>query len=188
MRHEFFTIVFLVGGAGLTITNAIASDRQVDVAVLTGKKADVWPCYLNSQGVIIKQKLAKAGEPVGFLNPADYGVKFVANSVVTSRRMLERQPETARRFAAALMAAWEAAVNPANESKAMQALLKYDKTTAADLQKDQLAATRPLIKPTPDTKIGTIDVAAWKQTEAIMLKQKQIAKSVQVERVLKPIQ
>jgi len=161
---------------------------RYDLTPFYQKKADLWPCYLNSQGVIIRQKLEKAGEPVAFLNPADFGIKFVANSVVTAQRMLEEQPETVRRFVTALMAAWEAAVNPTHEAGAMQTLLKYDKTTAADLQKVQLEATRPLIKPTPDTKVGAIDVAAWKQTEEIMLRQKQIANPVHVERVLKPFQ
>ena len=161
---------------------------RYDLTPFYQKKADIWPCYLNSQGVIIKQKLEKAGEPVAFLNPADFGVKFVANSVVTSQRMLKRQPETVRRFVVSLMAAWEAALSPANEPKAMQTLLKYDKNTAADMQKIQLDATRPLIKPTADTKVGTFDVGAWKQTEAIMLKQKQISKPVHIEKVLKQIQ
>ena len=161
---------------------------RYDLTPFYQEKAEIWPCYLNSQGVIIKQKLEKAGESVAFLNPADFGVKFVANSVVTSQRMLAEQPETVKRFVTALMAAWEDAIRPANESKAMQTLLKYDKTTAADLQKIQLEATRPLIKPTADTRIGTIDVEAWKQTEAIMLKQKQIAGPVHVETVLKAVQ
>jgi len=161
---------------------------RYDLTPFYQEKAEIWPCYLNSQGVIIKQKLEKAGESVAFLNPADFGVKFVANSVVTSQRMLAEQPGKVKRFVTALMAAWEAAIGPANESKAMQTLLKYDKTTAADLQKIQLEATRPLIKPTADTRIGTIDVEAWKQTEAIMLKQKQIAGPVHVETVLKAVQ
>ncbi len=75
-----------------------------------------------------------------------------------------------------------------NEKKAMNTLLKFDKNTAPDLQRDQLAATRPLTKPTPDTRIGTFDVDAWKQTEAIMLEQKQISKPVHIEKVLKNVQ
>ncbi len=160
---------------------------RYDLTPFYQKKADLWPCYLNSQGVILKQKLAKEGESVAFLNPADYGVKFVANSVVTSRQMMTDQPAVVKKFVATLMAAWEASLAPGNQKKALDTLLKFDKNTAPDIQQLQLAATLPLIKPTTDTRIGTIDVEAWKQTEAIMLKQKQIQKAVQVEKLLHPL-
>ena len=157
---------------------------RYDLTPFYQKKTDLWPCYLNSQGVILKQKLAKEGESVAFFNPADYGVKFVANSVVTSRQMLKERPAVARKFVEALMAAWEASLDPDNQKKATDTLLKFDKNTAPDIQLLQLEATRPLIKPSPDTRIGDIDVDAWKQTETIMLMQKQILKAVHVENAL----
>jgi len=160
---------------------------RYDLTPFYQKKTDVWPCYINSQGPILKQKLEKEGEPVAFLNPADYGVKFVANSVVTSRRMAEDHGDTVKKFTLALMAAWEASVDPANEKKALETLLKFDKNTAPELQKAQLEATRPLIKPSEKVKVGSIDVDAWKQTEQIMLTQKQIATPVHVEKVLMPL-
>jgi len=161
---------------------------RYDLTPFYQKKTDLWPCYLNSQGVILKQKLAKEGESVAFFNPADYGVRFVANSVVTSRQMLKERPAVVESFIGALMAAWEASLLPANEPKAMETLLKYDKNTAADIQLLQLEATRVLIKPSPEIRVGAIDMDAWKQTEAIMLKQKQIRKAVSVEKALYPLQ
>ena len=159
---------------------------RYDLTPFYQKKTDLWPCYLNSQGVILKQKLEKEGESVAFFNPADHGVRFVANSVITSQQMLKERPATVQKFVASLMAAWEASLNPLSQKKAMDTLLKFDKNTAPDIQLLQLAATRPLIKPLPDTRIGAIDVDAWKQTEAIMLKQKQVLKPVHVENVLHP--
>jgi hypothetical protein len=41
--------------------------------------------------------------------------------------------------------------------------------------------------PVAGLPFGKIDVAAWKQTEDIMLSQKLIPKSVQVESLLKPV-
>ena len=177
----------LLAKAGLSEGTYTPYSVRYDLTPFYQKKADVWPCYLNSQGVILKQKLAKAGESVAFLNPADHGVRFVANSVVTSERTLRTDAAGVRAFAAALMAAWEASIDPANEKKALETLGKYDPNTAADIRAKQLAATRPLVKPTPGTRIGTIDAAAWKQTEQIMVDQGQIAGPVHVERVLKPM-
>jgi NitT/TauT family transport system substrate-binding protein len=102
--------------------------------------------------------------------------------------MVKERPATVKKFIEALMAAWEASLNPANQQKTMETLLKFDKNTAPDIQLLQLEATRPLIKPSPRTRIGAIDADAWKQTEAIMLKQQQIRKAVHVEKVLYPVQ
>lgn len=176
----------LMAKANITDNDIKIYSVRYDLTPFYQKKADVWPCYLNSQGVILKQKLNEAGEQVAFLNPADYGVKFVANSVITSAEILKKDPDLVERFVGALMEGWKASLDPANEDKAMMTLRKYEKGTAEDIQIKQLAATRPLIQPTPDTKIGTIDVDAWKQTEQIMLKGKQISKSVNVVNSLKP--
>ena len=47
-------------------------------------KVDFWPLYINAQAPIIGAKLKKAGESYSFVGPADFGIQFVANSVVTS--------------------------------------------------------------------------------------------------------
>ena len=57
-------------------------------------QVDFWPLYLNAQAVIIGEKLEKAGEKYAFMSPDELGVRFVANSVVTTREMLEKRPET----------------------------------------------------------------------------------------------
>ena len=158
---------------------------RYDLTPFYQKKADIWPCYLNTQGVILKEKLGNEGEAVAFFNPAEYGVKFVANSVITSARMLQKDPDNVKKFTAALMEGWRESLDPANETKVLEVLKQADKNTDPRIQKMQLVATRKLIQPTPDFKIGTIDVDAWKQTEQIMLNQKQIPKPVHVEKILK---
>lgn len=176
----------LLAQAGISEGDYTPYSVRYDLTPFYQKKTDLWPCYLNSQGVIFKQKLEREGESVGFLNPADYGVQFVANSVVTSRQMIKERPEIVRKFVTALMAAWEASLDPVNREKTMATLLKFDKNTAPDIQLLQLEATRPLIKPSPKIRVGTIDTEAWKQTEAIMLKQKQIRQPVNIEAALHP--
>jgi len=176
----------LLAKAGISDDEVNLFSVRYDFTPFYQKKVDVWPCYLNSQGVILKAKLNKEGEAVAFFNPADFGVKFVANSVVTSARIMEKQPDMVKRFVEALSRGWRTSLEPANEKKALETLKQYDKETAPEIQQMQLAATRNLILPAPEIKIGAIDVDAWKQTEAIMLKQKQIEKPVHVENILKP--
>lgn len=149
-------------------------------------KVDLWPVYVNAQGIIIQEKLEKAGEKVGFFNPDAFGVKFVANSVLSSQKMFSEQPDIVNKFRKALIEGWEAAVAPENNEKAVAVLRRFDKDTPVEIIRRQLAATRGLIKPGPESIVGSIDISAWEQTEQIMLDQKQIAGPVHLDKILKP--
>ena len=46
------------------------------------------------------------------------GIRFVANSVVTTRKMLEERPETVKNFTRALLHGWQEVLKPANAEKA----------------------------------------------------------------------
>ena len=150
-------------------------------------KVDLWPLYRNAQAPIIGEKLRKAGEKFDLMSPTKLGVQFVANSVVTTQKMLEERPETVKRFIKALLEAWREALDPENKDKAIETVLKYNQETPEEIVRKQLPATRNLMLPEPDFKFGKIDVAAWKQTEQIMLAQKLIAKPVQIENKLNPV-
>jgi len=150
-------------------------------------KVDLWPLYRNAQAPIIGAKLQKAGERFDLMDPSKMGIRFVANSVITTRKMLEERPDTVKRFTRALLQGWREALAPDKEAQAIKLLLKYDKDTPEEIVRQQLPATRILMMPTPDFEFGKIDTAAWKQTEEIMLSQKLIPGPVYVEKLLKPI-
>jgi len=171
----------LFAKAGITKKDVTITGVRFDFTPFFMRKVDVWPVYRNSQGVILKDKLAREGEGVYFFNPADFGVNFVANSVVTSEAMMKNNPDLVEKFLNALLKGWEDAVDPAKEAETLEAIKKLDKGTNDAIRKNQLSVTRSLIKPSVSIKIGTIDIAAWKQTEEMMLKEKQIKKSVNIE-------
>ena len=150
-------------------------------------KVDFWPLYRNAQAPIIGAKLQKAGERFDLMDPSKMGIRFVANSVVTTRKMLEERPETVKKFTRALLQGWREVLQPNNEEKAIDIVLKYNKETPEKIVRQQLSATRTLMMPTPDFEFGKIDTAAWRQTEEIMLSQKLIPVPVYVEKLLKPI-
>ena len=148
-------------------------------------EVDLWPLYRNAQAPIIGEKLHQAGERFDLMSPSRLGIRFVANSVITTQKMLAERPETVKRFMKALMQAWREAMLPENSDKAIATVLKYNQETPADIVKKQLPATRILMLPGPDSEFGKIDVEAWKQTEQIMLDQKLIDVPVQIEKRLK---
>ncbi len=148
-------------------------------------KVDLWPVYINAQGVIIREKLEKSGEKVAFFSPDAFGVRFVANSVITSRKLLNEKPELVNRFRQALIEGWQKAMAPGNAEKTIAVLRQFDKDTPLTTVREQLAETRPLIQPGSEKDIGQIDIAAWKQTEHIMLDQKLIPGPVHIAQILK---
>ena len=150
-------------------------------------KVDLWPLYRNAQAPIIGAKLQKAGERFDLMDPSRLGIRFVANSVVTTRKMLEEKRETVQQFIKALLQGWQEALEPANKEAAIQLVVKYNRETPEEIVRQQLPATRILMMPSADLKFGTIDVAAWKQTEEIMLAQKLIPVRIYVEKLLKPM-
>jgi NitT/TauT family transport system substrate-binding protein len=150
-------------------------------------KVDFWPLYINAQAPIIGAKLKKAGENYSFVGPADFGIQFVANSVVTSEKMLESRPDTVKRFITALLQGWREALDPANKENAIKTVLQFNKETPEAIVRQQLPVTRKLMLPEPDFEFGKIDVAAWKQTEEIILMQKLIEAPVNIETMLKPV-
>ncbi len=148
------------------------------------RRVDFWPLYLNAQAVIIGEKLEKAGETYAFLSPDQLGVRFVANSVVTTRDLVEKRPDTVKRFLAALLQGWRDALDPRNQEQAVQVLLEADRETSEAVVRRQLPVTRELMLPAAGAEFGTIDAAAWKQTEEILRSQKLIPGSVDVESLL----
>jgi len=143
-----------------------------------------WPLYLNAEGVVIGAKLSQAGETYAFVSPDALGIRFVANSVVTTREMLEKRPDTVKRFLAALLQGWQDALNPLNEDKAVQVLLQMDRETPAAVVRRQLAVTRELMLPAAAAAFGQIDRDAWRQTAQIMAAQQLIPAHVNVASVL----
>ncbi len=176
----------LLAKAGLEASEVKLFNVRYDYTPFYRGQVDIWPVYRNTQGIVIGRKMQADGDPVRFFIPAGFGVKFVANSVVTSQKMIQREPDTVRRFIGALLRGWEKALDPANSEKVLDMLQRYDRDTPRELLEAQLAITRTLVKPAPELAIGTVDAAAWKQTEAIMRNQKQIAQAVGVEKALHP--
>jgi NitT/TauT family transport system substrate-binding protein len=147
-------------------------------------QVDLWPVYQNAEGIVIAAKLRQAGEAVRFFNPDAFGIRFVANSVVTTRQMLQDKPETVAKFLTALLQGWQEALDPVNAVTALKTLQMYDRDTPLATLEKQLEATRELMMPPSGTALGTIDIAAWKETERIMLEQHLIAAPVGVENYL----
>ena len=176
----------LLARYGITEDQVSLFSVRYDYTPFYEGEVDFWPLYLNAQAVIIGEKLEKAGEKYAFMSPDALGVRFVANSVVTTREMLEKRPETVKRFLTALLQGWQDALDPKNEDQAVKVLLAADRETPEAVVRRQLPVTRQLMTTSPASEFGKIDTAAWQQTEEIMRTQKLIPGPVAVETLLAP--
>ncbi len=186
------TVGITYGGNDETIMRALLASAGMDERQvhLTGVRYDytpffqnritVWPVYRNTQGVFLSDKLAAGGERVAFFDPSEHGIRFVANSVVTSQKMVDQHPQTVGRFIRALLAGWQAAMAPANEAAVIRAIAEHDRDTPEAVMRRQLAVTRRMIQPDPEIPVGHIDTKAWQQTEQIMVRQRLISGPVNV--------
>jgi NitT/TauT family transport system substrate-binding protein len=176
----------LLARANIDIGQVKLFSVRLDYTPFFKGDVDLWPVYLNTQGIEIGEKLRAAGEQIRFMDPDRYGVRFVANSVITSEKMMERKPELVRRFVGALLKGWHQAMQPANSAQAVAVVRSYDRDTTDTVLDQQLRATRELVQPSHRQKIGAIDRSAWAQTEAMMLQNRQITQPVKVVEHLVP--
>jgi NitT/TauT family transport system substrate-binding protein len=177
----------LLAGAQLDETAVRLFSVRLDYTPFYTGRVDLWPVYINTQGIEIGGKLKRAGVSFGFFDPSRHGVRFVANSVVTSRRMIQGNPQLAKRFVSALLSGWRHAMNPDNSDQTVAVVQRFDRDTTKEVLHAQLQATRKLVRPEPDSVIGAMDSRAWDQTEAIMLAHGQIDAPVNVVNILMPV-
>ncbi len=174
----------LLAHEGLDFSDVHITGVRFDFTPFLKKKVDVWPVYQNSQGVILQDKLGREGETVEFLNPASFGIQFVANCLVTSQKLFQKNPELVSLFTKTLLQGWETAMAQENEKRTVDEIRKKDTNTSMELCLKQLTATRNLVKPDPKIAIGHINKDAFLQTEKIMLKEKLISSPVHIEKWL----
>ncbi|MFO8084583.1 MAG: ABC transporter substrate-binding protein [Desulfobacterales bacterium] len=195
------TIGITFGGNDETIMKALLAKYEIDESKLTffsvrydytpfyQGNVDLWPIYRNAQAVIIEKKLQEAQESIAFFDPHMAGIKFVANSVVTTQKILANHPEMVKNFLTALITAWTEAMDPVNSENVIETVHRFDWDTSPEIIRKQLNITRNLTLPLGDFKkggksFGKLDIPAWKETEQIMLNQKLIPEPVKIEQYL----
>ena len=135
----------LLAEAGLGNSDVKLFSVRYDYTPFYRRQVQLWPVYRNAQGPLIEAQLDKAGEKTAYFSPAEFGVKFVANCVVTESRTLTEKPELVKRFLAALLEGWKQALDPKNQEEAITTLQKYDPDTPRPILEEQLKITRELI-------------------------------------------
>ena len=147
-------------------------------------QVDLWPVYRNTQGILLSDKMARHGAEAGFFDPAESGVRFVANSLITSKIFYERHPDIVKKFVEVLLAGWTQAMDPGREREVALAVHQFDRDTDVETIRKQLRSTRSMVVPDNGARIGKIDIMAWQETAQIMYDQNLLKKEVDVSSIL----
>lgn len=116
-------------------------------------KVDAKMAYEMNDAVL----LGLQGEEVNVLSFRNYGVKFYADTIFTTKRMIENEPEKVKKFVNATIKGWKEAIN--NPEKAVNQLLEVNSSLKYDHQLGYLKASIPIIK--TNEKIGVSEESVW---------------------------
>lgn len=127
-------------------------------------RVDVAPVYMTGGVVKMRQKGCK----LNLIWPDDYGVHFYSDTLMTTRRMIERHPDQVIRFVRASLAGWRDAVG--DPAKAIRITMKYARIQDATLQAVMMEALLPYVH-TGEAQIGWMTPETWRHMHDIMLGQ-----------------
>ena len=74
-----------------------------DLSLLYEGSADAWVAYVTNEAVLARQ----AGYEINIIHPSDYGVDIYGDVLITSKRMIDEDPDLVQRFLRATLRGWE---------------------------------------------------------------------------------
>lgn len=140
--------------------NGIKEDDIKEVPAITGisqiltNKVDAKMAYEMNDPILLKLQ----GEEVNVLRFRDYGVNVYADTIFTTKEMIEKDPEKVHIFVKASINGWKDAIK--EPEKAIDELLKINSALDYEHQLGYLKESIPII--CTDEKIGFSDASVWK--------------------------
>lgn len=139
--------------------NGIDESSINEVPALTGvsqiltDKVDAKMAYEMNDAVLLELE----GEEVNVLKFRDFGVKVYADTIFTTKEMIEKEPEKVRKFLRASIKGWKEAIN--YPEKAINQLLEVNPSLNYDHQLGYLKGSIPIIL--TDENIGYSEETVW---------------------------
>jgi NitT/TauT family transport system substrate-binding protein len=163
-----------IGGNEELIYRAVLAKAKIDKSKLTeipvkfdmtpflAGKIDVWPGYLINEVLTAKEK----GFAVNVVYPSDYGINIYADTLFTTESMLKNKPAVVRKFVAATLKGWNAAI--ADPQEAAKITVKYGDKLTYSHELAMMKASIPLLKP-DGHPVGYMDAAGWSSAQKLLL-------------------
>lgn len=147
-----------------------------DLNQLTSKKVDAIIVYETNEPTL----LAQQGADVNVLKPRDYGINYYADTLFTTEKMINEQPELVQAFVAATVRGWEEALR--DKESAVNDVLAVNSTLNREHQKKLLEVSEPLLRG-DDGKIGRSNISEWQKLQDILIEQGIQKKTIEIDKV-----
>lgn len=142
--------------------------------VMTGQ-VDAKMAYEMNDAVL----LTLEGEEVNILKFREYGVKVYADTIFTTKDMIEKHPDKVRKFLKASIKGWKYAIN--NPEKSVSQLIEINPALNYEHQLGYLKGSIPLIM--TDTEIGVSNAEIWENMIDNLYENKMIKKQIDASSV-----
>ncbi len=155
----------MVKRQGLDISRIKLLPYDPSYASFYSGEADITAAYFSAGVVHIRSK----GYEINLIWPNDYGIHFYSDTLITTDRMVARNPDLVERFLRASLLGWRDAVG--DPEAAVTATLKYARIKDRKLQIDMMTALIPLVHSGRDP-IGWMQADVWRLMHRVMVDQK----------------
>ena len=138
-------------------------------------KVDAKMAYEMNDAILLELE----GKKVNLLRFRDYGVKVYADTIFTTKEMVEKHPDKVKKFLKASLKGWNYAIE--NPEKSVSQLIEINPTLKYEHQLGYLKGSIPLIM--TDEKIGVSDSKIWENMIDNLYENKMIKKKIKASEV-----
>lgn len=144
------------------INDMIIVPVKYNLSLLLEKEVDVYEGYLTDQPITAEL----AGHKTYIINPSDYEINFYGDTLFTTEKVIQENPDLVKRVTRATIKGWQFAYD--NPEKAVDYVLMYSDQLNREQEMRGMKASLELIK--PDGKsIGTIEMDVVEQIQDLLV-------------------
>lgn len=135
---------------------------KYNLSLLLEKEVDVYEGYLTDQPITAEL----AGHKTYIINPSDYEINFYGDTLFTTEKVIQENPDLVKRVTRAIIKGWQFAYD--NPEKAVDYVLMYSDQLNREQEMRGMKASLELIKP-DDKSIGTIEMDVVEQMQDLLV-------------------
>ncbi len=152
---------------------------KYDISILLTGNIDVYEGYIINQPLSAREH----GFETYIINPTEYGINFYGDTLFTTEKMIETNPDLVRRFVKSSLRGWEYAYNHPDE--AVTYTLKYSDQLTEEHEIGMMQASLELIKP-DNKQIGTIEMSVLEEMHELLVSNNILDKPIDLNELYTP--
>lgn len=146
----------------MTKTDVVEVPIQYEMTPFVSGAIDILPGYVTNQPITLRAQ----GLEVNVITAASQGLTYYGNVFFTSEDMIRQNPDTVRRFVAALAEGWQHALS--NKADAINSLQAFTKDFKANELDQIYEAVVPFIRPDGNRALLGMDHSRWESTYQVL--------------------